>query len=120
MKLSYSFFMLFLTSCIIFRFTPNLTDKAYTDIRETSIRLIKKHDQDTIGFMNTYDRTHNFSGSVCKRLSTINKIDTLEKIGISIRFWVDIVKTEKGSFYGKYPALGLLDKINSLKIIIEG
>jgi hypothetical protein len=41
-------------------------------------------------------------------------------MGVAIRFWADIVVPGKGTYYGDYPQLGLLEKIRSLKIAVVG
>ncbi|NOT38718.1 MAG: hypothetical protein HOP11_15195 [Saprospiraceae bacterium] len=107
---------LFFSSCLVPR---NLTDSAYYNIKESSVRLITKSDKDTI-VKTTYESTHNLPGSKCNLFSVTNTLDSSSKLGISIRLWADIVKPEKSTYYGNYPKLGLLDKIHSLKIAIEG
>lgn len=107
--------LLILTSCMATR----LTNKAYYDIDEASIRLTNKLHRDTIA-KDTYEITHDLPGSTCNLLTVTSNFDSPLKTGISIRFRANIIKTEPGSFYGDYPTLGLLNKIYSLKIILEG
>jgi hypothetical protein len=107
---------LLLSSCWIPR---NLTDNAYYNITESSVRLIKKADKDTV-IRTSFESTHNLPGSKCNLFSVTNTFDTLSKLGISIRLWADIIKPEKSTYYGNYPQLGLLNKIHSLKIVVVG
>lgn len=96
-----------------------MTDNAYYNIKESSVRLIKKTEKDSI-VKTSYESTHNLPGSKCNLFSVTNTFDTLSKLGISIRLWADIIKSEKSTYYGDYPKLGLLDKIHSLKVVAEG
>lgn len=115
-RFSIAILSLLFSSCWVPR---NLTDRAYYDIKESSVRLITKADKDTI-VKTTYESTHDLPGSKCNLFSVTNTLDSSSKLGISIRLWADIVKPEKSTYYGNYPKLGLLDKIHTLKIAIEG
>lgn len=109
-----SLHVLFLNSCL----PGHLTDKAFYNIKESSVRLIKNTGRDSI-VQSVYEHTHNLPGSTCKLLTVTNSFDTLAQLGVSIRFWANIIKPEKSTFYGDYPKLGLLEKIQSLKITLE-
>jgi hypothetical protein len=109
-----SLYVLFLNSCL----PGQLTDKAFYNINESSVRLIINTGRDS-SVKTNYEQTHNLPGSSCKLLTVTNSFDTLARLGISIRLWANIIKPEKSTFYGDYPSLGLLEKIQSLKITLE-
>jgi hypothetical protein len=98
----------------------NLSDNAYYNIEDTSIRLIFKHETDTL-YKDQYERHYNLPGKYYKLLSTTNKIDTIHKLGIQIKFWAKIIMNEKGAYYGYCPKNGLLERINNINIsLING
>lgn len=102
------------TSCVLM-FPDNLTNNAFYNIDDTSIRLVIKYDTDTL-YKTNYDHTYNLRGTQYNLLSTTNSIDTTHRIGIQIKLWAEIILNEEGTFYRRYPANGLLDKINTISI----
>lgn len=102
-----------LTSCIVF---PKLSNNAFYHIDDTSIRLVVKHDKDSLVRTN-YEVTYNLPGHSCTNLSTTDKLDTSQRTGVAIRFWTSIVMNDKHTaFYGEYAKRGLLDKIENIEI----
>jgi len=96
----------------------NLTDNAYYNIDDASIRLIMRHNSDTLCKTN-YDQINNLPGKYFKFLSTTNKIDTVNKLGVQIKLWAKIIMNEKGAYYGEYPKNGLLKKIDKIVILFR-
>lgn len=102
-----------------FRFSPkNLTDNAYEEIEDVSIRLIYRHSTDTL-VKNNYERTYNLPGNVCPKIETTSDFNNNRKLGVAIRFWTRIVMNEEGAFYGPYPKNGLLNKVESVSISLS-
>lgn len=99
-------------------YNQNLTDNAYYNIDDASIRLILRHNSDTL-YKTNYDQTYNLPGKYYKLLSTTNKIDTINKLGVQIKLWAKIIMSEKGVFYGYCPKNGLLEKIDKINISIR-
>lgn len=96
----------------------NLTDNAFYNVDDASIRLVVKHNSDTL-FKSSYEQTNNFPGKFYKLLSTTNKIDTVSKLGIQRKLWAKIIMNEKGTYYGNFPKNGLLEKISGINISFE-
>ena len=115
--LLYIIISLLISSCAIL-IPHNLSDNAYYNIDDASIRLIFKHNTDTL-YKSTYEQNYNLPGKYYKLLSTTNKIDTINKLGIQIKFWAKIIMNEKGTYYGYCPKKGLLERINNINISIR-
>lgn len=83
-----------------FRFIPkNITNNAYEDINDVSIRLMYRHPADTLVKTN-YERTNKLLGNICPKIETTLDFDTINKLGVAIRFWTKTVMKEEGVFYG--------------------
>lgn len=103
-----------LSSCVLI-LPNNSTDNAFSNIYDTSIRLIIRHDEDSL-YKTNYEQAYNLFGHYCKKIETTNHLDTIFNTGIAIRFWTTRVMDKKGTFYGAYPKRGLLDKVEKVKI----
>jgi hypothetical protein len=86
MKRRKTLLILALTSCVE---TFHLTDNAYYDIDDTSIRLVIQHPDASLHLTN-YEKTYILPGHYCKKLETTDQLDTIYKTGIAIRFWTQI------------------------------
>lgn len=95
----------------------NLTDNAYERIDDVSIRLIYKHQQDSL-VRTDYEKRYNLPGNYCTQIETTDSIHKHQRMGIAIRCWTSIVMKEGGTFYGPYPKNGLPGKIKVLKIFL--
>lgn len=121
MKIEFILLLTFLslTTISCFRFFPkNLTDNAFEEIEDVSIRLMYQHEIDST-IRTNYDITYDLPEKVCSKLETTNQIDTSRNLGVAIRFWSKIVMNEEGTFYGPFPKNGLLYKITDLNILIS-
>jgi len=113
-------FLVLITSLLIACFRPPTvkTDLAFEDITDVSVRLIQKHKKDTI-VKSVYEETRNLPGNVCTNLETIYSLNSNNRLGIAIRFWTKTITKQGETFYGPYPSLGLLNKIDSISILLS-
>jgi hypothetical protein len=104
--------ILSLSSCI----GPlHLTDNAFYDVEDISIRLVFQHANDTL-YKTEYEKNHNLPGRYISKLETTQNLDTTHRVGIALRFWTRTVLNEKSTFYGAYAKKGLLNKIQDIEI----
>jgi hypothetical protein len=108
------FVFILLSSCMLF-VPRNLTDNAFYKIEDCSVRMIIKHDNDTL-YKTEYEKRYNLPGNYFKLLSTTNEFDTTLQLGIQLKLWAQIVLNEKGNFYGEFAKNGLLEKIENITI----
>lgn len=94
----------------------NLTDNAYERIEDVSIRLIYKHQKDSL-VRTAHEKRFNLPGHYCTQIETTDSMDRRKPLGVAIRFWTSIEMKEDGTFYGRYPKNGLAGKIKTLKIL---
>ncbi len=106
--------LIIFTSCGFF-IPRNLTDNAFYDIYDSSVRLVVNLKKDTID-RSSYEVNFNLPGKPYKLLSTTYSLDTSYPLGVQLKFWANIVMNENGTYYGDYPQKGLLHKIDSLQI----
>jgi len=97
---------------------PNLTDNAYENIKDVSIRLVVRHPKDSL-VRTDYEKQNNLPGNVCAKLETVDQFDSNKTNGVAIRFWTEVVMNEQGTFYGAFPKNGMLEKISKLNVILS-
>jgi hypothetical protein len=105
--------------CAACFYSGHLTDKAYYQVERSGVMLVQRAATDSFA-QDSYERSQGWGGSWCKKLMPVRRIDTTAALGISFRLWAKTVMAEPGTFYGPYPRLGLLQKIDTLRIWLEG
>ena len=103
-----------------FRFCPkNLTNNAYEEIEDVSIRLIYRHSTDTLVKTN-YERTYNLPGNECPKIETTLDFDTITKLGVAIRFWTKIAGLRNRAMIAKGVQIALFNKSSDMRGIQIG
>lgn len=116
-KLFFLAAVLQLSSCFLL-LPGNLTDNAYYDLNDASVRLVVKHPNDTL-YKTQYEINNNLPGNIFPLLSSTYSIDTASRLGIQLKLWAAIVMKNEGTFYGPYPKNGLLNKVDKIQIILK-
>ncbi len=98
-------------------FLPAKSDNAWYSVQDCSIRLIVKHNLDTL-YKTAYELNYNLPGKYYPLLSTTEKANLDLPKGVQIKLWTKIIMNQKGGFYGNFPKNGLLEKIDSLTIFL--